>query len=338
MGRRPPLDGVPAGRSLRRQREDLTPRSTSRPCGVNSVYSGDPHRVSEKTMTTSRERQPFSDLVAPAPSVDQFIEAKLHRPRRRDSWVHRDRLVEALDRAVTHPVTLVAAPAGYGKTTALAQWLDRPGGPATAWVSLDPGDNDPDRLWSHVVVALERAGCVLPVSEPARVVGATSATTPRAVLPALLNALAAMPDDIVLVLDDFHFVQSPACHEQVQFLIAGLPAQAHLVIATRSDPGQLCFQQCGHRLVFTVRLVNVFGRSGGHLQARPFLSERTGNGVQRKRLLSVPREIELRLNPPKSYVALSYFGYLTGIVGTAVWGYGDVLLRLNVLQPATSMA
>ena len=122
-------------------------------------------------MTTSRERQPFSDLVAPAPSVDQFIEAKLHRPRRRDSWVHRDRLVEALDRAVTHPVTLVAAPAGYGKTTALAQWLDRPDGPATAWVSLDPGDNDPDRLWSHVVVALERAGCVLPVSEPARVVG-----------------------------------------------------------------------------------------------------------------------------------------------------------------------
>ena len=80
-------------------------------------------------------------------------------------------------------------------------------------------------------------------------------------------------------------------------------------------------------MVFTVRLGNVFGRSGGHLQARPFLSERTGNGAQR-RLVSVPREIELRLSPPKSYVALSYFGYLTGIVGTAVWGYGDVLLRL----------
>jgi LuxR family transcriptional regulator, maltose regulon positive regulatory protein len=189
------------------------------------------------TMATSRERPLLGDLVAPAPSVDQFIEAKLHRPRRRDSWVHRDRLVEALDRAVTHRVTLVAAPAGYGKTTALAQWLDRPDRPATAWVSLDPGDNDPDRLWSHVVVALERAGCLLPISEPARVVGANSTTVPRAILPALLNALAAAPDDIVLVLDDFHFVQSPACHEQVQFLIAGLPAQAHLIIATRSDPG-----------------------------------------------------------------------------------------------------
>ena len=105
-------------------------------------------------------------------------------------------------------------------------------------MSLDPGDNDPDRLWSHVAVALERAGCVLPVSEPARVVGASSAGTSRGrSCRPCVNALAATPDDIVLVLDDFHFIQSPACHEQVQFLIAGLPAQAHLVIVTRSDPG-----------------------------------------------------------------------------------------------------
>ncbi len=180
--------------------------------------------------------EPFSELIAPADSVDQFLESKLHRPPRRDNWVPRDRLVDALDQAVRHPVTLVAAPAGYGKTTLLAQWLHGANRPAPAWVSLDSGDNDPDRLWTHVAVALERVGCVLPASEPARVVGARPDTAPRAVLPTLLNALAAMPDDIVLVLDDYHFIREPACHEQVQFLIASLPAQAHLVIVTRSDP------------------------------------------------------------------------------------------------------
>ena len=186
-------------------------------------------------MTSSRAVPPFSDLVAP--TVDQFLEAKLHRPPRRDSWVQRDRLVDALDRAVRHPVTLVAAPAGYGKTTLMAQWMDSPDRPPIAWVSLDSGDNDPNRLWTHVAAALERTGCVLPSSDPSRLVGADTGTATRPVLPVLVNALAAMPDDIVLVLDDFHFIRDPACHEQVQFLIARLPAQAHLVIVTRSDPG-----------------------------------------------------------------------------------------------------
>ena len=185
-------------------------------------------------MTSNSAESPFSDAVVPAP-VDQFLEAKLHRPRRRDSWVQRDRLVDALHRGVRHPVTLVAAPAGYGKTTLLAQWLEGADRPVTAWVSLDSGDNDPDRLWTHVAAALERAGCLLSGSEPAGVAGADAGV--GAVLPELVNALAAAPDDVVLVLDDFHFIESPARHEQVQFLIANLPPQVHLVIVTRSDPG-----------------------------------------------------------------------------------------------------
>ncbi|MDZ5623054.1 LuxR C-terminal-related transcriptional regulator [Nocardioides sp. HM23] len=131
----------------------------------------------------------------------------------------------------------MAAPAGYGKTTVVAQWLHAGTPPTTAWVSLDPGDNDPDRLWTHVAAALERAGCPLPIDELSRVLGHRSAGAPSAVLPAIVNALAAMPDDLVLVLDDFQSVQSPACHEQVEFLIRNLPVQAHLVIVTRSDPG-----------------------------------------------------------------------------------------------------
>ena len=187
-------------------------------------------------MPSSDAQDPLGDAIPP-PRVRQYLQAKLHPPPRRESWVARTRLVDSLDRASRRPVTLVAAPAGYGKTTLVAQWLDGPGRPLTAWVSLDRGDNDPDRLWTHVAEALEQAGCVLPVSEPSRSVDGSPAETSGAVLPAILNALAAVPDHIVLVLDDFHFIQTPQCHEQVELLVDHLPAQAHLVVISRSDPG-----------------------------------------------------------------------------------------------------
>ena len=118
-------------------------------------------------MTSSRTESPIGDDKVAA-SVGQVLEAKLHRPRQRDSWVWRERLIDALDRAVRCPVTLVAAPAGYGKTTLLAQWLEDSAHPATAWVSLDSDDNDPDRLWTHVAAALERASCVPPAASRSR--------------------------------------------------------------------------------------------------------------------------------------------------------------------------
>ncbi len=188
-------------------------------------------------MTSSTGDDPSNDPVARSSTVDHFLDAKLHRPPTRDSWVRRNRLVAAMNSAVRHPVTLVAAPAGYGKTTLMAQWLDSPDRPPTAWVSLDSGDNDPNRLWSHVAAALERAGCVLPTIDPPRLAGADTGIAPQALLSALIIALAAMPDDVVLVLDDCHVVRDPECYEQLQFLIASLPEPAHLVIVTRSDPG-----------------------------------------------------------------------------------------------------
>src|SRR5690349_7094048 len=105
-------------------------------------------------MTSSRTGR-LDDALPPAPLLDQFLDAKLHRPKLRENWVHRARLVRKLDRAVSCPVTLIAAPAGYGKTTLLAQWLEGIDPSATAWVSLDVGDNDPERLWGHVAAALE---------------------------------------------------------------------------------------------------------------------------------------------------------------------------------------
>jgi LuxR family maltose regulon positive regulatory protein len=168
-----------------------------------------------------------------ARSVDSFLEAKLHHPPVRDNWVARPRLLDQLELATQRPIALIAAPAGYGKTTLVAQWLARNRQQSrAAWISLDSGDNDPGRLWTHVSAALERVGCV--VSNDTVHVGAD---VMAGVLPRIVNALTSMPDDVVILLDDFHFVHEPACHSQVELLLEHLPAQAHLVIITRADPG-----------------------------------------------------------------------------------------------------
>lgn len=163
------------------------------------------------------------DALVPEPKIDAFLEAKLHRPRDRSDWLRRQRLLSRVEAVLHHPVTLVAAPAGYGKTTLLTQLVTEVQ-PRTAWVSLDAGDNDPHRLWTHVAAALERAGC------------AVNARAPDSLLHAIIEALSASDEDILLVLDDFHFVRDPQCHHQVERLVEYLPAQAHLVVMTRSDP------------------------------------------------------------------------------------------------------
>lgn len=168
--------------------------------------------------------------------VDSFLDTKLNRPFLRPEWVDRDRLLDQLDEAIAKPLVLVAAPAGFGKTTVLAQWLSRRTSGASCWVSLDSGDNDPVRLWRQVVLALERAGCPLWPGAAASV-SANSSDISTRFLPRLVNALGAIEDNVVIVLDDFHLVREPGCHEQVELLVQHLPSQAHLLIATRSDPG-----------------------------------------------------------------------------------------------------
>ena len=186
-------------------------------------------------MSWTGASEPLGTSSSSRRSPDALLEAKLHSTPVREDWVVRRRLVDQLDRAGDRPVVLVAAPAGFGKTTLLAQWtsrLDR----AIAWVTLDPGDDDPVRLWTYVAAALERAGC--PVGpDSASLVASNAGEIETRVLPRLLTALAAMPEETVIVLDDFHFVRSKAVYEQVGFLVEHLPPRSHVLISTRSDPG-----------------------------------------------------------------------------------------------------
>jgi LuxR family maltose regulon positive regulatory protein len=150
--------------------------------------------------------------------------------------VERPALLEPLAQARAKLV-LVDAPAGYGKTTLVAQWRagateDRP----FAWISLDPDDNDPVSLWSHVAHALHRARpefCVQPILEILR---AQPPDIGGAILPILVNELNALPGPVVLVLDDYHRVKERSCHGHVEYLLFHLPPTVQLVLATRADP------------------------------------------------------------------------------------------------------
>ena len=165
-----------------------------------------------------------------------MLVTKLRAPTVRAELVPRRRLVDLLVRGGPHRLTLVDAPAGWGKTTLLAKWQDDPGeGRPFAWVSLDRGDNDPVRFWTYVVAALRT---VQPgVGERAlAALGGRGPNVTRDVLPELINELAAGTPPLVLVLDDYHVVGNDEVHDGLELLLERLPAQLHLAIATRSDP------------------------------------------------------------------------------------------------------
>jgi LuxR family maltose regulon positive regulatory protein len=148
-------------------------------------------------------------------------------------------LLELLRNALDCKVTVLSAPTGYGKTTLLAHWRQvEEANLPFAWVSLDEQDNDPVRMWRHIVEALRR---VVPEEEGfgADVLVGISAVGQRFVgitLPTLINEIAELPHQIVLVLDDYQFVTGEDAHESLAYFVEHLPGNAHLVISSRTDP------------------------------------------------------------------------------------------------------
>jgi LuxR family transcriptional regulator, maltose regulon positive regulatory protein len=164
------------------------------------------------------------------------IETKLHAPDARAEWVERPRLTGYLTDADARLV-LVDAPAGFGKTTLVAQWRSSPAeGRQFAWVSLDRADDDPSRLWWYITGALQRA---CPEFNGETILNELRVPTPDVtgmVLPLLANELAALSVPVVLVLDDYHVIKERSCHDQLAFLLLHLPPYAHIVLITRVDP------------------------------------------------------------------------------------------------------
>ena len=165
-----------------------------------------------------------------------LLETKLHVPRRRQGLVARPRLIDLLSRGAEAALTLVSAPAGFGKTSLLADWLAAAGadGRAAAWLSLDQRDNDPALFWTYLVAALKTALPGLGGSAPSLL---ESPPPPmEVVLATLLNDLSAISNDVVMVLDDYHVIDARDVLDGMAFLLEHLPPQIHLVIASRADP------------------------------------------------------------------------------------------------------
>ncbi|TFV79239.1 helix-turn-helix transcriptional regulator [Blastococcus sp. CT_GayMR19] len=169
-----------------------------------------------------------------------LLETKFHIPRRRRGLVARPRLSERLDLGEESALTLVSAPAGFGKSTLLTDWLTgwqaaAPAGErSVAWLSLDQRDNDPALFWTYVATALDSA--VAGVGAGALTLLQASQPPAETVVATLLHDLGAVPTDVLLVLDDFHVIESRDVREGVTFLLDHLPPRTRLVLAGRADP------------------------------------------------------------------------------------------------------
>jgi len=171
---------------------------------------------------------------AAAAERDVLLATKLHVPQPRPGFLPRPRLLQPLAEATARELVLVCTPAGFGKTALLGDWARRSQRPV-AWLSLDPGDNDPARFWRHVTAALD--GMRPGVAE--RVAGLLGPPTPpsfEGLVTALINELAGHPEQVLLVLDDYHLVDAQPVHKSLVFLVEHLPPGLRLLLASRADP------------------------------------------------------------------------------------------------------
>jgi len=217
---------------------------------LHKAYLGKPEeltrkRLNEVAAALEADSAPIGRGALPQASSDStmrvhdqpLLATKLFIPPPAPALVARPRLIAQLTEGVGRAMTLVSAPAGWGKTTLLSTWHAdlNGGGYPLAWVSLDAGDNDPVRFWTYVLVAMNTL--YDGVSDEALMLLRSPQPPPlEPVLTSLLNALTALPMDAVLVLDDYHVIEAPPIHNALAFLFEHLPPRLHLVIATRVDP------------------------------------------------------------------------------------------------------
>ncbi len=201
-------------------------------------------RPASSTATHSQAqalRVPAPAAVSPLPRLP-LLSYKLQPPRLHASLIVRDRLLAQLDAVLEQPVTLLCAPAGYGKTTLVSQWLVARGatGYPLAWVSLDEGDNDLLRFWRHLIAACQGVQTHLGSTALAHL--STSLQPPfdppamETILTLLLNDLVQLPDTCLLVLDDYHVISEPRIHESMAVFLEHLPASLHVLLLSRSTP------------------------------------------------------------------------------------------------------
>jgi LuxR family maltose regulon positive regulatory protein len=169
----------------------------------------------------------------------QLIQTKICISAMRPRSVTRTRLLKRLDIQSGTNLSLVCAPAGYGKSTLLSEWahsLLNPGN-AVAWYSIDPTDDTPLTFGSYLVASLEKAlGATPEITHISQLLRSSTEAKLPGILPSLINVVAASDRECILILDDYHLISSPAIHSTVAYLLDHLPENMHLVIGSRADP------------------------------------------------------------------------------------------------------
>ncbi len=162
------------------------------------------------------------------------LATKLYLPPRRRDVVLRPRLIERLNAGLDRKLTLISAPAGFGKTTLVSEWVAGCGRPV-AWLSLDTGDSDPSRFLTYLIAAVQ----TIAPTVGAGIVGVMQSPQPpsaESILTTLINEIATLPEPFVLVLDDYHSLDARPVDQALTFLLDHQPPQLHLAITTREDP------------------------------------------------------------------------------------------------------
>ncbi len=225
----------------------------------------------EATSLPVLEQQDRQELPIEMGWQDHFLATKFFAPVPPHTLIARPRLFSMLGEGRLHPLTLVSAPAGFGKTTLLSAWVQAqpPGNPLVAWVSLEEADNDPVRFWSYVLTALDRvqpgkySGLVAFLQVEAR-------PTPHNIMAACLNRLSEQPETLILVLDDYHLLTDEAVHTSLASFIEHLPPQVRVILSTRADPPLPLARLRGRGQLLEVRADQLRATSE---EARAFLSE-----------------------------------------------------------------
>ena len=216
-----------------------------------------------------RARRATEDTEAAGGARGRLLRSKLMPPQARKGIAPRGQLLDRLREGRDRKLTLVCAPAGYGKTTVLAQWCDadRDRTPFV-WMSADDGDSDPIRLWSHLIGGLQAVhGGAGAASLDALRAGPSAVAS--VVLPLLVDELADAPPS-VLVVDDWHLVRSAVCDESMRILLERGPAAVQVVLSTRSDPDLPVGRWRAHGELAEVRAADL---QLSHVEAASFLRQ-----------------------------------------------------------------
>jgi LuxR family maltose regulon positive regulatory protein len=180
-----------------------------------------------------------------------LLQTKLYVPPPRPELVPRPRLIERLNTGMMRKVTLISAPAGFGKSTLVTGWLAESGRPA-AWLSLDEGDNDPVRFWAYLIAAVQ---AVHPeMGEEARqIIGSPQWRSAEPAVISLINDISKLTPNLILVLDDYHVIKAGRIHDRLNYLLENQPPNLHIVLITRVDPPLSLARLRGHGQLLEIR-------------------------------------------------------------------------------------